>query len=50
MGQCVELRVSQDGEEILVYMLKSAKAAAEMIDFLDGMLNDPSFVVQPLRH
>lgn len=50
MDRHVELRVAQRGEEILVYTFRSVREAAEMIDFFDGLLAEPSFVVQPLRH
>lgn len=50
MGRYVELRVTEAGEEILVYALKNVSEAAAMISFFDGMLSAPSFVVQPLLH
>lgn len=46
----VELRVSEDGEEILVYALKDLAKAAEMIDFLSEFLPDAQYLVQPGRH
>lgn len=50
MVQNVELRVRENGTDILVYRFQNATEAAEMIHFLDGMLPDVSFVVQPLTH
>ena len=50
MTRRVELRVRENGSDILVYRLENAAKAAEMIHFLDGMLPDVSFVVQPVTH
>lgn len=46
----VELRVSHDGAEILVYTMKGTGEAAEMIGFLSGFLPGAEFLVQPVRH
>lgn len=46
----VELRVSDGGAEILVYTMKGAGEAAEMIRFLSDFLPGAQFVIQPLRH
>lgn len=50
MGQGVELRVAENGTDILVYTFRTVQAAAEMIHFLEDMLPGASFTVQPLRH
>ena len=50
MNRYVELRVAQAGEEILIYTFKSVSEAIDMLQFLDGMIVDPAFTVQPLRH
>ena len=50
MINTVELRVREHGKDILVYRFGTISAAAEMIHFLDGMLPDVSFIVQPTTH
>lgn len=50
MMNSVELRVRENGTDILIYHFKTAGAAAEMIHYLDGMLPDMSFLVQPVTH
>lgn len=46
----VELRVREEGEDILVYTFRSLVEAAEMISFLSDFLPRAQFVVQPCRH
>lgn len=46
----VEMRVSEAGEEILVYTFKRPSEAAEMIEYLADFLPGAEFLVQPLRH
>ena len=46
----VELRVHQDGEDILIYSFKAIDEAAEMFDFLRDFFPDAKFVIQPLMH
>ena len=50
MSEQVELRVSDEGKEILVYTFESAGEAAEMIHFLTDFLPAAQFVLQPMRH
>jgi hypothetical protein len=47
----VELRVQENDKDVLVYSFENTQKAAEMIDFLSGMM-PPSmtYLVQPLRH
>ncbi|MXQ07951.1 hypothetical protein GQ651_08840 [Alphaproteobacteria bacterium GH1-50] len=46
----VELRVHQDGEDILIYSFKAIDEAAEMFDFLRDFFPTAKFVIQPLMH
>ncbi len=46
----VELRVRDEGEEILVYTFRAIADAAEMIHFLSGFLPRAQFVLQPAPH
>lgn len=46
----VELRVRENGKDVLVYTFKSTAAAAEMVHFLSDMMPGASYLVQPLRH
>lgn len=46
----VELRVREQGEDVLVYSFKNASEAAEMVHFLSDMMPGASYVVQPIRH
>jgi hypothetical protein len=46
----VELRVRENGKDVLVYTFKSIESAAEMMHFLSGMMPEVSYLVQPLRH
>ena len=46
----VELRVRDQGSEILVYALQSVAEAAEMMHFLGDFLPSAQFTVQPLTH
>jgi hypothetical protein len=50
MTRSVELRVRDEGRDILLYTFDSAGRAAEMIHFLADFLPKAEFVVQPLRH
>lgn len=46
----VELRVRENGQDILVYSFKSVTAAADMVHFLSDMMPGASYTVQPVRH
>lgn len=46
----IELRVAEDGREILIYKFREIAAAVEMMDFLSGFLPEARFVIQPLPH
>ncbi|MEM6739122.1 MAG: hypothetical protein AAF646_03340 [Pseudomonadota bacterium] len=46
----IELRVEDNGEAMLVYVLSTISEASEMIVFLRPFLPEARFVVQPLRH
>jgi len=46
----VELRVQNEGDEILVYAFRTLAEAAEMLDFLKDFFPAARFVVQPVRH
>jgi hypothetical protein len=50
MSGFVELRVRENGKDVLVYNFKSIAGAAEMMHFLSDMMPGVSYVVQPLRH
>jgi hypothetical protein len=50
MGNRVELRVREEGQDILIYNFKTATDAAEMVHFLSDMMPGASFLVQPIRH
>lgn len=50
MVGAVELRVSEESQEILVYTFKTAKEAGEMVRFLTEFLPKARFLVQPLTH
>ena len=46
----IELRVSEAGEDILVYNFQTPAEAGEMIHFLSDFFPSARFTVQPLRH
>jgi hypothetical protein len=46
----IELRVAEDGTEILIYKFREIAAAVEMMDFLSGFLPAARFVIQPVPH
>ena len=46
----VELRVRNEGEDVLVYALKSASEASEIIQFISDFFPDASYLLQPLAH
>lgn len=46
----VELRVADDGRDILIYTFRGAAEAAEMMRFLVEFLPGARFLIQPLRH
>jgi hypothetical protein len=46
----VELRVAEEGQEILIYRFGKIVDAAEMMRFLAEFLPDARFVIQPLPH
>ena len=46
----IELRVSEDGQEILIYTFREIAAAVEMMGFLSEFLPEARFVIQPVPH
>jgi hypothetical protein len=46
----VELRVADDGREVLVYNFRGTAEAAEMMRFLAEFLPEARFLIQPVRH
>jgi len=46
----VELRVAEDGRDLLIYTFRGAAEAAEMMRFLADFLPDARFIIQPVRH
>jgi hypothetical protein len=46
----VELRVAEDGQDVLIYTLSGVPEAAEMMRFLAEFLPDARFLIQPVRH
>ena len=51
LRQCaVELRVQQDGGDVLVYAFQAINEAAEMFEFLREFFPGAKFVIQPLLH
>lgn len=46
----VELRVQEDGEDVLVYAFPGIGEAAEMFEFLRDFFPGARFVIQPLTH
>ena len=50
MRRSVELRVREDGADIIVYTFESPTKAADMINYLSEFFPRAEFLVQPLRH
>ncbi len=50
MAHSIELRVRDEGRDVLVYTFDSAGRAAEMIRFLADFFPAGEFIVQPMRH
>lgn len=46
----IELRVAEDGKDILIYKFRGIAGAVEMMDFLSGFLPEARFVIQPVPH
>ena len=46
----VELRVADDGMEVLVYSFGRISEAVEMMSFLSDFLPQARFLIQPVRH
>lgn len=46
----VEMRVQEDGQDILVYSFPRLAEAAEMFDFLKDFFPGAKFVIQPQTH
>ena len=46
----VELRVQEEGEDVLDYAFKAVDEAAEMLNFLREFFPRARFVIQPLTH
>lgn len=46
----VELRVQENGEDVLVYAFRAIDEAAEMFDFLRDFFPGAKFIIQPLMH
>ncbi|MEL6516863.1 MAG: hypothetical protein AAFO80_03480 [Pseudomonadota bacterium] len=46
----VELRVQEDGADVLVYAFRGLDEAAEMFAFLRDFFPNARFVIQPLHH
>lgn len=46
----VEMRVEDDGEQILSYSFKTISEASEMLYFLKDFFPSGKFVIQPMRH
>lgn len=46
----VEMRVEEDGEEILRYSFRTLREASEMFAFLLEFFPEGTFLIQPLRH
>jgi hypothetical protein len=46
----VELRVAEEGREVLIYTFGKVAEAAEMMNFLSEFLPDARFLIQPVRH
>lgn len=46
----IELRVAEDGREILIYTFREIAAAVEMMGFLSEFLPEARFVIQPVPH
>ncbi|MEL6644574.1 MAG: hypothetical protein AAFQ79_11600 [Pseudomonadota bacterium] len=48
--QSVELRVQENGADVLVYAFREIGEAADMFEFLREFFPGARFVIQPLRH
>lgn len=48
--RAVELRVQENGEDVLVYAFKAIDEAAEMFNFLRDFFPGAKFIIQPLMH
>lgn len=46
----VELRVQEDGADVLVYVFRTIGEAADMFEYLRDFFPTARFVIQPLRH
>lgn len=49
-ARAVELRVQEDGTDVLVYSFKAIDEAAEMFNYLRDFFPNARFVIQPLVH
>ncbi len=49
-GRGVELRIEDQGEDLLVYTFRAIDEAAEMFEFLREFFPSARFVIQPLTH
>ena len=47
---CVEMKIEENGEEILKYSFKSISEASEMLSFLKDFFPNGRFLIQPIRH
>lgn len=46
----IEMKVREDGADILSYTFSNLSEASEMLAFLKDFLPEATFVIQPLRH
>lgn len=46
----IELRVTDGGEDVLIYTFRRMADAAEMMGFLAEFMPDAKFLIQPIRH
>lgn len=46
----VELRVADEGRDVLVYNFRQLSEAVEMMSFLSDFLPQARFLIQPVRH
>lgn len=46
----VELRVADEGREVLVYSFGKISEAVDMMSFLADFLPQACFLIQPVRH
>lgn len=49
-GKRVEMKVRENGADILCYTFGDLTEASEMLTFLKDFLPEATFVIQPLRH